>query len=173
MPAEPQRTLSEAESKELLSAFGLPFARELRAPDPEAALAAGLEIGFPVALKLNGDAIAHKTERGLVRLGLSDAESLKEAAGALLSQARPEDGPVDLLVAEMVSGQRELIVGLVRDPQFGACVLLGLGGVLTEALGALQNTPSEPETEDNQAQLQPLHEALEQLRAQQQALHQF
>ena len=135
MPAEPQRTLSEAESKELLSAFGLPFARELRAPDPEAALAAGLEIGFPVALKLNGDAIAHKTERGLVRLGLSDAESLKEAAGALLSQARPEDGPVDLLVAEMVSGQRELIVGLVRDPQFGACVLLGLGGVLTEALG--------------------------------------
>src|SRR5262249_27669574 len=48
---------------------------------------------------------------------------------------RPEDGPVQLLVAEQVRGRRELIAGLVRDPQFGPCVLLGLGGIFTEALG--------------------------------------
>ena len=135
MGADTRRTLSEAESKKLLGAFGIVFARESRAPDAQAALEAASDIGFPVALKLNGDAIAHKTERGLVRLGLSDSKSLADSAEALLALARPEDGQVDLLVAEMVAGQRELIAGLVRDPQFGACVVLGLGGVLTEALG--------------------------------------
>ena len=135
MNAESRRTLSEAESKEMLASFGVPFARESRAQDALSAREAAEAIGFPVALKLNGDAIAHKTERGLVRLGLSDPQSVQEAAEDLLARARPEDGEVDLLVAEMIAGQRELIAGLVRDPQFGACVVLGLGGVLTEALG--------------------------------------
>lgn len=135
MTTESRRTLSEAESKEMLASFGIPFARESRAQDAPSASEAAEAIGFPVALKLNGDAIAHKTERGLVRLGLSDPQSVKEAADDLLARARPEDGEVDLLVAEMIAGQRELIAGLVRDPQFGACVVLGLGGVLTEALG--------------------------------------
>jgi acetyltransferase len=53
----------------------------------------------------------------------------------LLALARPEDGEVSLLVAEQVSGQRELIAGFVRDPQFGPCVMLGLGGILAEAVG--------------------------------------
>ena len=57
------------------------------------------------------------------------------AATALLGAARPDDGAVELLVAPMVRGTRELIAGLVRDPQFGPCVMLGVGGVLTEALG--------------------------------------
>jgi acetyltransferase len=129
------RTLSEHESKALLATFGVPLARELLATTAEAAVAAGERIGFPVVAKLCGDAIAHKTERGLVRLGLGDAGALRGAAAELLAAARPEDGPVSLLVAEQVAGRRELIAGLVRDPQFGPCVLLGLGGILTEALG--------------------------------------
>ena len=56
------------------------------------------------------------------------------AAAELLAKARPEDGAVGLLVAEQVRGARELIAGLVRDPQFGPCVMLGVGGVLAEAL---------------------------------------
>ncbi len=113
----------------------MPFPRERLARTPEEAARAAGELGFPVALKLCGDAIAHKTERDLVRLALADPGAVTDAAAALLGRARPEDGDVELLVAEMVRGRRELIAGLVRDPSFGPCVLLGLGGILTEALG--------------------------------------
>jgi acetyltransferase len=129
------RTLSEYASKLLLRDFGIPLAREVLAITPAEAAAAAEQIGFPVALKLCGDAIAHKSERGLVRLGLGDSGAVRAAAAELLAAARPEDGEVSLLVAELVAGKRELIAGLVRDPQFGPCVLLGLGGILTEALG--------------------------------------
>ena len=128
-------TLSEAASKDMLIAFDIPFAREQRAADPAEAAAAAGELGFPVVVKLSGDGIAHKTERGLVAVGLADEARVKAAAEDLLSRARPEDGEVELLVAEQVTGGRELIAGLVRDPQFGPCVLLGLGGILAEALG--------------------------------------
>jgi len=134
--ARPQRTLSEHASKALLAGYGVPVARErLVGADVEAAVAAGRELGFPVVAKLCGDAIAHKTERDLVRLGLEGEPALRAAAAELLAKRRPEDGDVGLLVAEMVRGRRELIAGLVRDPQFGPCVVLGLGGILTEALG--------------------------------------
>ncbi len=85
-------------------------------------------------LKLGGDAIAHKTERGLVRLGLGDAAAVAEAAAELLAAARPEDGEVHLLVAPMLQGNRELIAGLHHDPQFGMTVMLGVGGILAEAV---------------------------------------
>lgn len=128
-------TLSETASKALLRGYGVAFAEERTVATAEAAAAAAEAIGFPVAVKLGGEGIAHKSERGLVRLGLGDAAAVRAAAGELLAAARPEDGEVELLVAEMVAGKRELIAGVVRDPQFGPCVLLGLGGVLAEALG--------------------------------------
>jgi acetyltransferase len=134
-PSSPARTLSEHASKELLATFGVAVARETLAGDPDAAARAAAGLGFPVALKLCGDAIAHKTERDLVRLGLVDADAVRRAGAELLAKRRPEDGAVSLLVAEMVRGRRELIAGLVRDPSFGPCVVLGLGGILTEALG--------------------------------------
>ena len=128
-------TLSEAESKALLARRGVPVpAEELAGSAAEAAEAAG-RIGFPVVVKLCGAAIAHKTERGLVRLGLGDAAAVEAAATELLAAARPEDGDVALLVGAMVKGNRELIAGFVRDEQFGPCVMLGIGGVLAEALG--------------------------------------
>jgi len=128
------RTLSEHASKELLARYGVPVSREELADDAAGAAAAATRIGFPVVLKLCGDAIAHKTERDLVRLGLASADAVRSAASELLARARPEDGTVQVLVAEMVRGKRELIAGLVRDPQFGPCVLLGLGGIAAEAL---------------------------------------
>jgi acetyl-CoA synthetase (ADP-forming) len=87
-----------------------------------------------VVLKLNGDAIAHKTERGLVRLNVADAAAVEHAAAELLGAATPSDGPVDLLVAPMLRGNRELIAGLHHDPQFGSTVMLGIGGILAEAI---------------------------------------
>ena len=109
-----ERTLSEHASKALLAGYGVPLAREALAADPEAAAHAAAEIGFPVAVKLCGDAIVHKTERNLVRLGIADAAGVRAAARELLARRRPEDGDVALLVAEMVRGRRELIAGVVR-----------------------------------------------------------
>ena len=135
MTAAGASTLSEAASKELLAAHGIPFAPERLVTGPDEAVAAADELGFPVVAKLNGDAIAHKTERGLVRLGLDGAAAVEVAATELLAAARPEDGDVGVLVAPMVRGARELIAGLHRDPQFGLTVMLGLGGILAEAVG--------------------------------------
>jgi succinyl-CoA synthetase beta subunit len=128
-------TLSEAESKALLARHGVPVPGEALVTTAEDAVEAAEGIGYPVAVKLCGPAIAHKTERGLVKLGLRDAGAVQEAAAELLAAARPEDGDVALLVAQMVSGSRELIAGFVRDDDFGPCVMLGIGGILAEALG--------------------------------------
>jgi acetyl-CoA synthetase (ADP-forming) len=127
-------TLSERDSKALLAPHGVPFPDERQATDVEGAVAAAAAIGHPVVLKLGGDGIAHKTERGLVRLGVRTEEDDEVAAIELLAAARPEDGPVELLVAPMLKGNRELIAGLHTDAQFGPTVMLGLGGVLAEAI---------------------------------------
>ncbi|MGZ4677057.1 MAG: acetate--CoA ligase family protein [Acidimicrobiia bacterium] len=127
-------TLSEAESKALVAAHGIPVPDERIVPDAPAAVAAAEQIGFPVVLKLNGDAIAHKTERGLVRLNLPDAAAVEQAATDLLAAATPADGDVSLLVAPMLRGNRELIAGLHHDEQFGPTVMLGVGGILAEAI---------------------------------------
>jgi acetyltransferase len=135
MPSPSTRTLSEADSKALLSGHGVRFPAEVLATTPDEAVAAAAKVGMPVALKLCGDHIAHKTERGLIRLGVADDQAVALAAADLLAAARPEDSATGVLVAPMVSGTRELIAGIARDPQFGPTVLLGVGGVLAEALG--------------------------------------
>lgn len=126
--------MSEADSKALLAPLGVPFAAERLVGDADAARDAATELGFPVAVKLCGEHIAHKTERGLVRLGLGDPDAVAAAARELLDAARPEDEATGVLVAPMIAGNRELIAGVAHDPQFGPTVLVGVGGVLAEAL---------------------------------------
>ncbi len=140
--ASHSRTLSESASKALLREAGVPMADEREVATAELAALAATEIGFPVVAKLCGDAIAHKTERGLVRLKLGSAQAVNDAAADLLAAARPEDGPVTVLVAPMVQGNRELIAGVVRDPQFGASVMLGIGGILAEAIADVVFRPA-------------------------------
>ena len=127
-------TLSEADSRTLVAEAGVSVSRWATADDADNAAVAAEEMGFPVVVKLCGDAIAHKSERGLVRLSLTSADDVRVAATELLGAATESDGDVELLVSTMVSGDRELIAGLVRDPQFGPCVMLGVGGVLAEAV---------------------------------------
>ena len=136
------RTLSESASKALLRDAGVPMADEREVATAELAAQAASEISFPVVAKLCGDAIAHKTERGLVRLKLATAEAVHGAAADLLAAARPDDGPVTVLVAPMVQGNRELIAGVVRDPQFGASVMLGIGGIFAEAIADVVFRPA-------------------------------
>lgn len=131
---EATETLSETASKSLLSEYGVPVVDERIVETADAARDAAAELGFPVVCKLGGDTIAHKTERGLVRLDLGDGAAVHRAATELLAAARPEDGPVHVLVAPMLSARRELIAGLARDPQFGMTVLVGVGGILAEAV---------------------------------------
>jgi acetyltransferase len=135
-------TLSETESKALVAGYGIPLADERVCADAEAAVVAAAVIGGPVAVKLNGAGIAHKTERGLVRLGLADGVAVRAAAEDLLAAARPEDGEVTVLVAPMIRGNRELIAGMIRDPQFGPMVMLGVGGVLAEAIADVVFRPA-------------------------------
>ena len=127
-------TLSEVESKALLARYGVPLAREQIVATALEAVTAAESIGFPVVAKLNGDGIAHKTERGLVKLNLSSADAVQRAASELLAAARPDDGAVSLLIAQQVRGNRELIAGVLRDAQFGPVVMLGIGGVIAEAI---------------------------------------
>ena len=127
-------TLYEADSKQLLAGYGVPVAAERLVRTADEAAAAAEALGFPVVAKLCGADIAHKTERGLVRLSLGDGGAVRAAAADLLAAATAEDGDAGVLVGAMVRGNRELIAGVHRDPQFGPCVMLGVGGVLAEAL---------------------------------------
>ena len=126
-------TLSELRSMEWVEGFGVPVPKRQLVLSPGEAASAARAIGFPVVLKLCGDAIAHKSERDGVRLGLRDAPAVEAAARELLAGSGAGDAE-GLVVAEQVAGRRELLAGVVRDPQFGACVSFGLGGIFTEAL---------------------------------------
>lgn len=127
--------MSEFESKRLLARHGVVVSRDKLARSADEAVAAASEIGGPVAVKLCGPSLAHKSERGLVRLGLDGPDAVRLAAEDLLAAATADDGEVAVLVSEMVAGHRELIAGVVVTEQFGAALMLGLGGVLAEAIG--------------------------------------
>ena len=128
MSSEQTSTLSESDSKLLLSSYSIPFAPERKTGTAAEAVAAADQLGYPVVVKLGGDNIAHKTERGLVRLRLNNSDAVSEAATSLLAAATAADGDVHLLVAPMISGTRELIAGMLVDPQFGPTVMFGIGG---------------------------------------------
>jgi acetyl-CoA synthetase (ADP-forming) len=127
-------TLSEHESKQLLADAGIPIPEQRLVSSADEAVGAAEALGYPVALKLCGRGIAHKTERNLVCLDVGGAEEVRDQAGQLLAQRRPEEADAGVLVQAMVSGRRELIAGLTRDPQFGPCVMFGLGGVFAEVV---------------------------------------
>lgn len=124
------RSLSEWEGKRRLAAHGVtvPEGRLVRAGADAGAAAEA--VGFPVALKAVGAAIAHKTEIGAVRLGLKDAAAVRRTADALGGMGEA------LLVERMVEGAvAELIIGVDRDPAFGPCLVIGSGGILVELVG--------------------------------------
>jgi acyl-CoA synthetase (NDP forming) len=130
-----RRVLSEIESLELLEAARLPVVRSVRADTPDAAVRAAEELGYPVVVKVDAAGHAHKSDIGGVRVGLADANAVRGAATDLLAlELPPEAVRHGVLVAEMIGGGVELIVGMERDEQFGPTVIVGLGGVLTEVL---------------------------------------
>ena len=129
--------LSEHGAKRLLEKAGIAFPPEaLVTAGDDAGTAAG-KIGFPVALKICSPDIPHKTEIGGVKIGICSEDAAREAAAALLANARqqrPQAQIEGILVAPMVDGGVETIAGVMCDPVFGPVVMFGLGGVFVEVL---------------------------------------
>ena len=126
------RSLSEHDSKRLLSAWGVPSTVEERVSSLEEAQAAADKIGYPVALKLDSPDVLHKTEAGAVRLNLASPDDVTQAYGDIMSNAPSGIRVNGVLVQEMVAGAVEVIVGVSYDAQLGPVLLFGAGGVTVE-----------------------------------------
>lgn len=119
----------------LLEAAGIPVLPIARAQGAAGAAAAGARMGFPVALKIISHEISHKTEVGGVQLGLDGTREVAAAAEAMLARVaatRPDARVDGFLVQRMAPPGKELLVGSVRDPQFGPLIMAGLGGIYVE-----------------------------------------
>ncbi len=124
--------LSEYESKQVLRAAGIVLSDETLVTRPQAAADAADRLGYPVVLKAVGPRLLHKSDRGLVRTGLTDRDALVRA----LEEMRQRGGGdiESFLVQPQIAGRREFVAGMYRDDQFGPVVMFGLGGIYTEAL---------------------------------------
>jgi acyl-CoA synthetase (NDP forming) len=128
-PSHGAATLDEWRGKQLLAEHAVPHPGGRLVLEPAQAVAVADELGYPVVVKAVGAALAHKSELGAVALGLRDEASVRSAADHMAGLGEA------LLVEPMITdGVAELIVGIVRDPQVGLCLVLGSGGVLVELL---------------------------------------
>jgi acyl-CoA synthetase (NDP forming) len=137
-PQWPAGDVNEAEAKRLLGEAGVPFAPERVARTRDEAIAAAEAIGFPVVLKVLSSDIAHKSDAGGVVLGLRDAGAVAQGFDSLMARVReraPHARIEGALVARMIEGGIETVIGVKRDPVFGPVVMFGLGGVYVEVLG--------------------------------------
>jgi acetate---CoA ligase (ADP-forming) len=127
--------LPEFESLALLGSGGLPASPIRCAADAEEAVAVADSFGYPVVVKLDAEGFPHKTDVGGVRVGLVDGHDVRIAARELLAIGVPTGARVrGLVVQPMAAPGVELIVGMERDAQFGPAILVGLGGIMAEAI---------------------------------------
>jgi acyl-CoA synthetase (NDP forming) len=125
LKAQGRQVMTEYESKKMLKDYGVPVAKSKVVTSVKDAIATAQKIGFPVVVKGHGARLAHKTERGLVRINLKTVKEVREAFHAITAAAGTDgDG---CLIAPFVKGNREFVAGLFRDPQFGPVVMFGLG----------------------------------------------
>ncbi|NBE53607.1 acetate--CoA ligase family protein, partial [Streptomyces boluensis] len=131
----PGKQLSEHAAKQLLRAYGIRVPREQLVTSAAAAVRAAGTVGYPVVMKASGAHLAHKTELGLVKVGLTSASQVRDAYRELTDIARYEGIDLDgVLVCQMVERGVEMVVGVTQDELFGPTVTVGLGGVLVEVL---------------------------------------
>ena len=127
--------LLEPESKELIAAFGITTARHTVTASVKEAIQAATSIGYPIVLKIVSPDISHKTDVGGVKVGIKDAEGVKAAYEEIMKNVnikKPDARIEGILVEEMATPSTEVIVGGLRDPQFGPAVMFGLGGIFVE-----------------------------------------
>lgn len=125
--------LTETASKAILSRYGVRIAKESVAASADEAVAAAEAIGYPVVLKAVAAAITHKSDAGLVRLGLSRAADVRAVHDELVATCAGLGVETEgVLVAEQVTGGVEMVLGLQRDPEFGPVLMVGMGGIWLE-----------------------------------------
>lgn len=124
--------LNEDRAKKIFKKLGLPVVQEIRLESIEDIHGAAQTVGYPVVLKGLAKQILHKTEAGMVEVGITNAVRLKEAAQTMKSRAG--ESFEAFLVQPRIQGRREFTAGMFKDPQFGPVIMFGVGGVLTEAL---------------------------------------
>jgi acetyltransferase len=138
---EPQGTLDEVMSKQLLKAYGIAHPREAVAHTAAAAVAIAKRLGFPVVAKGVSAKLAHKSDAGLVKLGLDSVKAVRAAyeeiadvlaAAPAIPRKRNGAGKVPVLIAEQVRDGVELVLGANRDPEVGPVILFGTGGIALE-----------------------------------------
>jgi acyl-CoA synthetase (NDP forming) len=135
LAGERGRTINEFDAKKLLAAYGIPTAREQRVTTVAEAAAAARALGYPVVLKVVSDAIAHKTELGMVAVNLKSEQDLADAFAQLserLEKLDPRPADAAFLVQEFVADGVEVFAGVSRDPDFGLTLAFGMGGIAIE-----------------------------------------
>ncbi|HZP30062.1 MAG TPA: acetate--CoA ligase family protein [Acidimicrobiia bacterium] len=137
--AGPGDALSEHDSKQLLKTYGVKPSRDVLCTTPAEAVKAAKAIGYPVVMKISSPDLLHKSDLGLVKVGVSSDREVRTTFDEQMRKARRaagRSGRVDgVLVSELVSGGVEMVVGVSQDPLFGPVVMVGLGGVFVEVLG--------------------------------------
>jgi acyl-CoA synthetase (NDP forming) len=134
----PGEALSESGSKQLLRAYGIKTSKDVMCESAAAAVRAARSLGFPVVMKVSSPDLLHKSDAGLVRVGVSSATDVRATYDALLRRARRTDRSArveGVLVCEQVTGGVETLVGVAHDDLFGPIVTIGLGGVFVEVFG--------------------------------------
>ena len=132
-----RRTLTEPETKAILSLAGLPVSREQMVKSSRQAVSVAREFGFPVVLKVVSPDLAHKSDAGGVHLGLESPLAVERAYHAILASVRdaaPRATIDGVLVQPQLAGL-EVIIGVTTDAQFGPVIMFGLGGTAVELLG--------------------------------------
>ena len=161
---EGRGVLSEHESKELLSIYKIPVAREMVVKTEGELAKAAKEIGYPLVMKGCSPELTHKTEQGLVKVDLRNDEEARAAYQEIMNSMQDQQKAV--LIQELVRGSRELMVGMTRDAQFGPCVMFGLGGIFTEILKDISFRVAPIEKRDAKEMMQEIkgHKILENVR---------
>ncbi len=135
--SEGRKALLEPEAKTICAEYNIPVTKFRLATDEKQAVAFAVEIGFPVVLKIVSPDIIHKSDAGGVKININTDSEVKEAYSKILSNAKSYDAKakiVGILVQEMAPQSTEVIVGAIKDRQFGQTLMFGLGGVFVELL---------------------------------------
>jgi len=129
--------IGEAESKEILEAYGFATPKGSIATTADQAANIAQQLGYPVVLKIWSPDILHKSDVGGVKVGLKSEQEVKDAFDLMMYRIpmkRPEAHILGVLVQEMVRSGREVILGMHRDPRFGPLMMFGMGGIMVEVL---------------------------------------
>lgn len=159
LDAAPALALTESESKRALALYGIPVVTDRVVQDAQAATKAAEALGFPVVLKIESPDILHKSDAGVVRLGLRTREEVHEAAEAILAAARaiePAPRIAGISVQPMLPKGVEVMVGGRHDPQFGPLIVVGLGGIFVELLKDAALAPAPVSPDEARAMLESL-----------------